>query len=59
MQREMILFRGATMPKGRMAYLGRFADASLEKRTSRRSVKAMTWMGYVGAFLVMVPGLTN
>ncbi len=57
MQREMMLFRAATMPKGRMAYLGRFADEKSKRPTSARLLKAMTWMGYVSAFVVVMPNI--
>ena len=59
MRREMILFRGATMPRGRMAYLGRTADDTPRSFNRTGSIKAMAWMGYVATLLLVVPGLTN
>ena len=48
------------MPKERTANLGRFSDGRTAKTsTSQRSIKAMTWMGYMSALLVVVPGLIN
>ncbi len=59
MQREMILFRGATMPRGRMAYLGRHAEGPSRSYSRKGAIKAMTWMGYVATLLLVVPGLTT